>query len=302
MSALANGGFSPSLHAVRSFVVAARYLSFTAAAKELHVTQGAVSRMVRALEAELGVCLLHRVGRSLKLTAPGASYYAQVAEALDRIDGATRSVCGIHDGNALSINAPASFAMRWLVPRLHAFRQAYPDLLVDVTTKDGAIDFPASRTDVAIIYGLGKWDGVEAALLMREEMGVFCAPAFRAHATLRTPRDLPKQCLLQNSTRPQAWEQYASAFGFTLGKAVRTAVFEHFFMVVEAAAAGMGVALLPLYLVREEMLSGRLVQLFPHTLRPPEAYYVAHATHAGSARKIRLFKQWLAEEHRCPDG
>lgn len=287
----------PSLNALRSFAVAARCLSFTRAARELHVTQGAVSRMVRELERDLGVRLFRRVGRSLELTPVGVSYYTKLAHAFESIGNATRSVRGLDGANVLSINAPASFAMRWLVPRLQGFRQAYPDILVDVATKDGSIDFSAERVDVAVVYGPGKWEGVEAVFLMSEEMGVFCAPELLACGVpFHAPSDLHRHCLLHNSTRSHAWAQFAAAFNLTIEENARIAVFEHFFMVVEAAAAGMGAALLPLYLARDEVRSGRLVQPFPQTLRPPEAYYVIHAPERAGVRKIRIFKKWLIEE------
>jgi LysR family transcriptional regulator, glycine cleavage system transcriptional activator len=287
---------SPSLNAVRSFAVSARCLSFTKAARELHVTQGAINRMVRALEADLGVRLFNRVGRSLELTPAGASYYPPLVQALDLIQSATRSVRAFNGGNVLSINVPATFAMRWLVPRLQKFREEYPEILVDITTKDGPIDFTRDRVDIAVIYGSGKAAGVQTVRMMTEEMGVFCAPALlERKPPLRAPSDLPRHCLLHNSTRPDAWKHYATAFG-VLEIGIQAVTFEHFFMVIEAAAAGMGVALLPLYLAQHELLSGRLVQPFAQTLKPAEGYYAAHAPEAKHIRKVSIFKRWLIKE------
>lgn len=287
----------PSLTAMESFAAAARHLSFTAAARELHVTHGAVSRVIRALETDLGVTLFRRVGRSVKLTTAGAAYYPQIAEALDRIATATGFVRGMNGGNVLSVAALPTFAMRRLVPSLQDFQQRYPDILVDLVAKDGLIDFSTERVDIGICYG-SKWDGVEATLLLREEIGVFCAPSFiKRGALLRSPADLPQHRLLVHSTRPDAWSEYLAEFGVPpMGELLQAAGFEHFFMIIEAAVAGMGLALLPLFLVRDELNSGRLIQPFPHRFCPSKAYYVLNTPEGRSMRKIRVFKSWLLEE------
>lgn len=295
---MANEDRLPSLNAIHTFTVAARHLSFTKAAQELHVTHGAVSRMVRALEADVGFKLFRRVGRSVELTPAGAAYYPQIADAFGQIATATRSVRALNGGNMLSIAALPSLAMRCLAPTLHRFQREHPDILVDVIAKDGPIDFSLERIDVGICYGNGRWNGAQATLLMREEIGVFCSPGFLRHGVrLRAPMDLPKHRLLVHSTRPDAWSTYLAAFGVSMGEPTQ-ARFEHFFMIVEAAAAGMGVALLPTFLARPEVTSGRLIQAFPQMIHPQEAYYVLHAPESATVRKIRLFKAWLLEEAR----
>jgi len=290
----------PSLNAMESFAAAARHLSFTAAARELYVTHGAISRMVRGLEADLGVALFRRAGRSVELTAAGAAYYPQVAEALDRITTATRLVRGMNGGNVLSIAALPTLAMRCLAPRLVHFQQRHPEILVDLVARDGPIDFSTERADAVICYGSGQWNGVEATLLLREEIGVYCSPALLQErvAPLREPADLVRRRLLTHSTRPNAWSEYLAAFSIPTREFKRTAGFEHFFMTIEAAVAGMGIALLPSFLVRDELASGRLVQPFAHTIRPSNAYYLLNAAEGCSVRKIRLFKAWLIEEAR----
>ena len=195
--------------------------------------------MVRALEVDLGISLFRRVGRSVELTSVGAAYYPQVVEALDLIAAATRSVRGMNGGNVLSIAVLPTLAMRHLVPSLRGFQQQHPDLLVDLISKDGPIDFTREHVDVAICYGSGRWSGVEATLLLNEVLGVFCSPAFAKHgASLREPADLPQHHLLIHSTRPDAWAEYLAAFDITIREPERAAGFEHFFMVIEAAVAG----------------------------------------------------------------
>ncbi|MFC5309801.1 transcriptional regulator GcvA [Azospirillum rugosum] len=286
----------PSLNGIRSFVAAARHLSFTAAARELNVTQGAVSRSVQALEAELGVPLFRREGRAIALTPAGAVFYPQVADALGRIAAASQSVRRLEEGGVLSISLLPTFALRWLVPRLHRFQHAHPDILVDVSTSEHTVDFVAEPIDLALRYGFGPWPGAEATLFMREEMGIFCAPALPRQAPLVSPADLPAHRLLVHTTRPEAWPDFFAAHGMAPPDTGQSPGFEHFFMITEAAALGMGVALLPVFLVRDELASGRLVQPFPHTLRPAKAYYLLHGPGRGRSRKIALFMDWLLQE------
>jgi LysR family glycine cleavage system transcriptional activator len=289
----------PSFNAIRSFAVAAKHLSFTEAAKELHVTHGAVSRIVRDLEIELGIPLLRRVGRSLELTPAGAAYYPQIAEAIDRITTATRTIRGLNDGNVLLIGALPTLTMRWLLPRLPRFRQNNPELLIDVITKNGPIDFSTERIDIGILFGSGTWPGSEATFMMPEEVGIFCSPSYiKQNAPLRSPADLPKHTILQNSTRLRGWPHFFTTFGVPPVDLNKAPSFEHFFMIAEAAAASMGVALLPVFLAREEVRAGRLIQPIPHTARPEEAYYIVHSPGVASMRKIRLFKKWIIEEAR----
>lgn len=287
----------PSLNAVRSFDAAARHLSFTHAARELCVTQGAVSRMVQALESELGVALFRRIGRHLELTSAGAAYHPHICEALDRIGDATRFIKRMDGGGVLSISVLPTFAMRWLVPRLSRFQQRHPDILVDITTHERLVNFSTEPIDIGIRYGLGQWANTEATLLMPEDVAVFCSPALLERGPpLRAPADLVQHRLLQHTTRAGAWQRYFATYGLPPPDISQSPGFEHFFMVMEAAAAGMGVALLPLFLAADELASGRLVQAYDQTLRNEQAYFIAHAPGAGRTRKLRFFKEWLLEE------
>jgi LysR family glycine cleavage system transcriptional activator len=287
----------PSLNAIRSFDAAARHLSFTLAARELYVTQGAVSRMVQVLESELGVTLFHRVGRHLELTIAGAAYHPHILEALDHIAAATRSIKRMDCGGLLGISVLPTFAMRWLVPRLPKFKQQHHDILVDITTNERLVNFSVEPIDIGIRYGLGHWPNTEATHFMPEDVAVYCSPALLQRGPpLRAPADLASHSLLHHTTRADAWQRYFAACKLSPPDISHSPGFEHFFMVIEAAAAGMGVALLPLFLAKAELASGRLVRPFDHTMRSEEAYYVAHGPGAGRTRKIRLMKEWLLAE------
>jgi LysR family glycine cleavage system transcriptional activator len=254
--------------------------------------------MVAALERDLKVQLFHRRGKQLELTSAGQAYFVHVSEALDRIDMATRSAQSQDGGRVLSISAIPTLALRWLVPRLRGFEDANPNILVDVKIAD-KVDFGVTRTDVEFRYGSGKWAGGEATLLMHEDVGVFCAPSLlRSGPPLRGPSDLLQNRLIQHTTRPTAWTDYFESQGLQLAATAGTPGFEHFFMVFEAAAAGMGLALLPVFLARDDVEKGRLVQAFPQTTRNRNAYYLVHAKGTGHLLKIRLFKKWAVAQAR----
>lgn len=286
----------PSLNAVRSFVAVARHLSFTKAAADLSVTQGAVSRMMQTLHADLGVELFRRVGRGIELTPTGEAFYSEASQALDRIASAARAARQ-QDGGVLRVSALPTLAQRWLVPRLKRFQAENPDILVDVSVSEHNVDFTKEPMDVAIRFGVAGWPGSVTTPLMAETIGVFCAPSLLEQGPpLRHPSDLPRHRLLQHTTRPDSWRGYLGAFGLTLPESALSLGFEHFFMIIEAASAGMGVALLPIFLVQDDLTSGRLVQPFSETLRQRGSYFIAHAPGAERARRVRQFKAWLLTE------
>lgn len=286
----------PSLNGVRSFAAAGRHLNLTAAAAALGVTQGAVSRAVQALEVELGTSLFRRVGRGIELTPAGAAYHARITDALAQIAAATRTLRRPEREGILSLSVLPTFALRWLVPRLPRFHQRHPDIQVDLSASEESIDFGADAVDLVLRNGTGGWPGAEATLLMEETVGVFCAPDLLRRRPIVGPADLRDHRLLVHTTRPGAWVDYFASLGLGPPEIPAGPGFEHFFMLAEAAAAGMGLTLLPLFLARADMAAGRLVQPLDHTMRPASAYYLLHAPGQGGLRKIRLFRQWLQAE------
>lgn len=284
----------PSLNAVRTFAVAGRHLNLTSAAAELGVTQGAVSRLIQSLEADLGVELFRRSGRSVVMTAEGARYHREVAAALARIEAASRDLRENAAGAGLVINAIPTLAMRWLIPRLGGFQALHPEIPVDVRAGDGAVSFADEPADLVIRFGAPPFAGAACARLMEEEMSVVCSPAFlRRHGDLRAPASLLRLRLLQHSTRPWAWTDYLAQHRLELPADSPLPSFEHFFMLSEAAASGLGVALLPTFLIREEIASGRLVEPLADRLRPTQAYYLLWRPGSERRRPVRVFKTWL---------
>lgn len=294
-SARIPGGL-PSLNALRAFAVAGRHLSFTRAADELHVTQGAVSRLVKQLEEDLGVSLFSRGPRGLELTEAGAAYLPPLTEAFDRMVAATKLIArsGKRPANRLAITMLPTFAMRWFMPRLADFHQLNPEIAVDVTSADRLVDFAAEPVDVGIQYGSGQWPAdLHAEFLFAETVTLVASPALLKRKPLQKPDDVKRHTLLTHSTRPEAWAEWFTAAGLK-GSAQRGPAFEHFFMSIEAAVNGLGLALVPDFFVASELRDGRLVEPLPKLrLQRPGGYYLLCLKGREREPAIRAFRNWL---------
>lgn len=285
----------PSLNALRAFAVAGRHLSFTRAADELHVTQGAVSRLVKQLEADLGVSLFSRGPRGLELTEAGAAYLPPLSEAFERMQAATRLIMrSTRPANRLAITMLPTFAMRWFMPRLADFHQLNPEIAVDVTSADRPVDFATEPVDVGIQYGSGQWpDELHAEFLFPETVTLVASPALLKRKPLHKPEDVKRHTLLTHSTRPDAWPEWFAAAGLK-GSANRGPAFEHFFMSIEAAVNGLGLALVPDFFVVQELRDGRLVEPLPKLrLQRPGGYYLLCLKGRERDPAIRAFRNWL---------
>ncbi|WXL25455.1 LysR substrate-binding domain-containing protein [Ectopseudomonas mendocina] len=287
----------PSLNAIRSFVAAARAQSFTVAAQELHVTQGAVSRMVQALEQELGVQLFNRNGRFITLTQAGQSYYEDVSQALQLIEDATRKLHQEQANVALQLVVNSGFAIRWLMPRLPSFQQQYPRIDVHILGGEAEMAQSGDKANLTVRYGVGNWPGVICDFLpVGNLMGVVCSPGLKASRELHGPHDLLQGPLLTHTPSSGFWAEYFEHYGLPapdLGVAPR---FYQLMLLAEAAMAGLGFALVPLFLFQNELESGRLVLAVPHTFDSARGYCTTHAPGADSDYKVRVFKEWLMQQ------
>ena len=285
----------PSLTALRTFEAVARSLSFTEAAAELNVTQSAASRQVRALEQFLGLSLLVRGKRGLELNEEGRVYAATLKDALDAIEVSTLQVMASErGGGVLTIGTLPTFAMRWLIPRLASFTAAHPLITINIVSSDEPMPIGAQGEDVSLRFGNGDWPDADLYRLgVREEMVVVCSPARAAGPPrLDTADALRGEILLQHSTRPGAWPQWLAAAGMADINPGGPS-FEHFFMLIQAAVAGLGIALLPRFLIEEELKSGALViPLKPSTIYDG-GYYLICPNGRTELPKIRAFRDWL---------
>ncbi|WP_341896776.1 transcriptional regulator GcvA [Ferrovibrio terrae] len=288
-------GSLPSLNALRAFAVAGRHLSFTRAAEELHVTQGAVSRLVKQLEADLGVSLFRRSPRGLELTSEGATFLPALSDAFAQLATATRLVArSRRPANHLAITMLPTLAMRWFMPRLADFHRLHPDISVDVTSADRPIDFAREPVDVGIQYGGGEWPAdLAAEFLMPETVILVGSPALLKTKPVKKPEDVKRHSLLAHSTRPEAWAEWFACAGMKAATG-RGPAFEHFFMSIEAAVNGLGLALVPDFFVAAELRDGRLVEPLPrYRVARRGGYYLLHLPGREREPAIRAFRGWL---------
>jgi len=283
----------PSLTALRSFEAAARHGSMTRAADSLGVTHGAVSRQVRGLEAQLGLSLLENHRGRLQLTASGESLLTVLEDAFGRIARGIDAVCADAAGD-VAVSSFGSFAMRWLIPRLHDFQSAHPGLIVRLTTTDTAGDtLPRGDSfDVAIRVGTAPWPAdTEAVPLFTECAGPVLAPALAQQLGLRTAKDLQQAPLLHTVTRRDAWAEWFAASKLSVPSQIDGQSFEHFYFMLEAAMGGLGVAIGFWHLVADDVRSGRL--LAPFGFMPTGRHYTALLPQQ-SRNSARIFADWLS--------
>jgi DNA-binding transcriptional LysR family regulator len=287
----------PSLGALQCFDAAARELSFTRAAEELNVTQSAVSRQIRLLEEFLGRALFHRIKQRLVLTEAGEAYARDIRDVLDKAEAATLALMAYSGtSGALNLAILPTFGSRWLVPRLGSFTTRYPEIQLNLLTRLKPFDFAKEEIDVAIHFGDTSWPGVEYHWLMGEETVPVCAPSLLENHVLTGPADLAGFTLLQQTTRPQAWLDWFEAVGVQAQNTGKGPRFEQFYMVIQAALAGLGMAVLPLFLVQEELASGRLVVAINHPVKSRNAYYLVHPKSKHDAYPIQVFRDWILGE------
>jgi DNA-binding transcriptional LysR family regulator len=292
------GRLLPSLNAIRTFEAVARHNSFTRAAEELNVTQSAASRLVRSLEEYLQVPLFARHSRRIELTDQGRFYNELVRDSLDLIEAGTVELISSKAGKGtLSIGMLPTFGTRWLVPRLSSFQEAYPEIAINIISSDGDLDFVKERIDVAVRFGHGNWPDAICDALMGEEVQVVCSPKLmEGEHPLTTYDALRQHRLIRHSTRPNSWEHWFRSAGVQREDLVWGPSLEHFFMIIQAAIAGLGVALLPSFLVEDEIRNGTLVAPFPVRVAGPGAYYLVTSAAKSELPRVKLFRKWLLDQ------
>ena len=287
----------PSLSALAAFEAAARHGSFTRAAEELNLTQGAVSRQIALLEQTLGLQLFERVRKRVGLTAAGAAYAEEVRDGLSRLAAATLSAMAFRGtGGLLNLASLPTFGTRWLIPRLPRFTEAHPGITINFSTRLVPFDFAHDEADAAIHFGHPVWPGARLHRLMGEEVVPVAAPALLARAGIAEAADLLRLPLLQQSTRPRAWASWLEQQGLSRDKLVMGPRFEQFAMVSQAAVAGLGVAIVPRFLIEEELRSGALAVAVDRPARGPEGYYLVYPEAKATLPAVVAFRDWLLGE------
>jgi LysR family glycine cleavage system transcriptional activator len=286
----------PVLNALKSFEAAARHESFTRAAEELNVTQGAVSHQVKALEQELGVKLFNRERQRLVITESGRQYLAVVRDAFDRIAVGTERLMQRQSSGALTLSTSPDFAAKWLVHRLGRFSVAHPDIALTVSATTHHVDFAREEVDLAVRHGDGNWPGLHVERLSAEQLFAVCSPKLAAgRQRLRKPADVLKFPIL-HLEGSKDWVRWLEAAGVPGADQVRGPVLNRASMLIDAAADGQGIALARTTLAAWDLLNGRLVRPFAASLRLSRNYWIVCPKATAMLPKVKQARAWLLAE------
>jgi len=294
----------PPLAPLRSFEAAARHLSFTRAAEELHVTQGAVSQQVKQLEAYLGFPLFHRRPRRLELTSEGRALNEAVGSALRQIADRTESLKASHGSGPVTVSVVPSFAAKWLIPRLTAFRREHPDIAVRVDAEHRRVDLRAGEVDLAVRFTGGSLAGLHVEEMFRDRVFPVCSPDLvRDGRAPRKLEDLRHVTLLHDNAAlwddsASDWEYWIRAVGVAGVDARSGPGFSQGDMVLQAAILGDGIALTRSSLAELDVESGRLVKPLDVSIPCPWAHYLVCLEEVLGRPHVREVHDWLLAEGR----
>ena len=282
----------PSTSMLIAFDAAARTGSFTAAARELNLTQGAISRQVSALENQLGVALFERVRKAIWLTDTGKVYAQEAHSALQTIRNASLNAMTSPLNAILNLAILPTFGIRWLMPRFPVFLQENPDITVKFVTKLSPFDFHDEHLHAAIHYGTSDWPDTVSTFLMGEECIPVCSPTLFIDNSLKTAQDLAALPLLHLASRSDAWDCWFSENGIALSKG-KGMLFEQFSIIAQAAVAGLGAALLPKFLIQSELDRGELKIVLDIPLKSGSGYYLVTPGEKSNYPPVVAFRSWL---------
>lgn len=289
----------PTISELNAFHVAAKHLVFTAAAKELCVTQSAISRHIAGLEDYLGQKLFLRKTSGLELTEAGATYLNATRPAMAQLESATTQIMSNGgDGGALNLSVPPTFATQWLFPRLGHFKRTLPQVTLNFVRYEHAHDFSNPHDfDAAIQYGIGNWPSANARYLIGEETSIVCSRQLRDSIGLQTPKDLQRATLLQHIEIPLAWQDWMDAHQCDASGSRFGPGFNQYSLIIRAAVAGFGVGIVPTCVVEDELLAGSLIEPFGKRYQSSMAYYLCAPTSRTNLPAFKLVSSWL--EHCC---
>jgi LysR family glycine cleavage system transcriptional activator len=289
----------PSLHALHVFEAASRYMSFTEAARELHITQTAISHQVKALEGELGVALFRRGPRRVSLTPVGRAWATELGPIFAQLHAAHRKLHGAsrRSEGEVALSILPSFGSRWLVPRLGRFLDVHPKVELRISTSEQLVDFATEAVDLGIRYGAGRYPGLAVEKLADDAWVVVAAPGLLAKRRPRAPRDLRGELLLHDDA-PNAWAAWLARQGVSGASPERRTEISDSSMLAEAAIRGQGIALARWSLIVDELASGRLELVFPKIapVLTGRAYYLAAPRENLRRPAVAAFWEWVRGE------
>lgn len=284
----------PPMQALRAFDAAARTGSLTRAAEALHVTHGAISHQIKALEETFGVKLVERSGRGIRLTDEGERFAARLRGALTEISDAVREIADRSNPRQLRLSTLPSFAARWLLPRIARFFKAHPDIDLEIRSSNGLVDFRRDNVDVAIRHGLGHWSGVIAEHLLDDASFPVCSPRLANGKLPRHPADLAKFTLLRGEG--EQWKPWFEAAGLDWPEPTRGPLYSDSSHMLQAAIEGQGIAIARSSLLGDDLRNGVLVKLFDIAVPLPRKYYLVYPPRMKDSPKLDAFRAWLKKE------
>ncbi|MDB5762194.1 MAG: Glycine cleavage system transcriptional activator GcvA [Herminiimonas sp.] len=285
----------PNLAALRAFEAAARHQNFSRAAEEIHLTHGAISHQVRALEEELGVPLFSRHGKRLTITPEGERFAATLRKSLTEIARAADAIRSSTQHKRLTITTLPSFASRWLAPRLGKFIDLHPDTEVVLQSSGQLTDFVREPVDVGIRFGGGHYPGLVVEKLMGDYYYPVASPNYNGGHLPASPDELAEYTLLR-SYEDEQWTPWFHAAGVNLPEPTGGVLFQDLSMLVRQASSGRGIALVRHVVTAQEIAAGELVRLFDVTVNCMHSYYFVCAPHALHKPQVQAFRTWLLAE------
>lgn len=283
--------FLPSISSLLALEAVGRLGSASAAARELSLTHGAISRQLKVLEEQLGSTLILRDGPRLRLNPAGEEYFEIVQRLLRELSRASLKLKANPTGGSLNLSILPAFGMHWLAPRLKGFAALYPEVTVNLSTRLVPFDFEGENFDAAIHHGRMDWPNVEYLKITDEEVVPVCAPDLIERVPAN-PAELLSYPLLQLETRPTAWEAWFKAHGVK-PEGISGMLFDQFSTMAQAATHGFGIALLPGYLAELEIQRGRLTVAFGNPVPGPGSYYLVWPTWRSDRPPLLKFRHWL---------
>ena len=288
--------FLPSIPSLLALEAVDRLGSASAAASELNLTQGAVSRQLQVLEGQLGVPLLIRDKNRLRPTPAASDFVAEARRCLHRLAAASLTLRANPTGGALNLAILPAFGMNWLAPRLARFAGLHPEVTVNLSTRLKPFDFEGTAFDAAIHYGRQDWPGVDYLKLLDEDILAVAAPSLAP--MLQIPLTEARQALalplLQLDSRSGDWGRWLAHHGIP-GHRPPAMLFDQFATMQQAAVHGMGAALLPVFLIERDLAERRLIALFGPAIRAPGCYYLVWPTHRPPRAPLTSFRHWLSQ-------
>jgi LysR family glycine cleavage system transcriptional activator len=283
------------LNQLRTFSIAARHRTFTAAADHMGVSQVAISRQISALENYLGIKLFERGPRSVRLTEAGRSFGNEIAEAFDKLEEATHRTLSDESSNVINVRIYPTLAHHWLLPRMSAFTESHPDYRIRLDTIVEPLDFRSTHLDVAVQLGHGDWSGATSRKLFDEVVDVVCSPDYaQKFGDLTDPRNFDRAELLHAKYRRREWESWSNGANIDINHQ-RGMEFDSSVLAYRAAGQGFGLALGQIDLLDDELASGELIRPVHRPVKTGSAFYVVWPTMKSVSTKTRHFIDWLLE-------